>query len=237
MYTVTLLMTIFVSSFILAFVISYFIVKNEDKLKYGKLHDKKLTIALFINRSKLAIKNFILISILTTISMYAIGDNFFVFEKIAVWKFAFLFFVMIALDDVWFYFIHRMMHTNKYLYKKIHSVHHTTIPPIPLDYLFVHPLEALVGSIGLIIGVLFLFLIDGNINFYVVAAYSLYRALHEIAIHSGFQIIPKKYLGFIGGAKHHFNHHKFHNGNYASAFTYLDKLFGTEVKVRGKVID
>lgn len=229
MNALTLLMSIFVFSFILAFAISYFIVLKEEKLQYGKLYTKEFTVKMFVYRCRLAIKNFTLISILTTASLHIIGDSFFSFEKIAIWKFAFLFFVMVAIEDVWFYSIHRLMHTNKYLYKKIHSVHHQAVPPIPMDFLFAHPIEALGAAFGLILGVLVLILLTGNANIYVLAAYSFYRTLHELEVHSGFQIIPEKYLGLIGSSKHHFNHHKYHKGNYASAFTYLDKLFGTEV--------
>jgi methylsterol monooxygenase len=203
---------------------------KEEKLQYGKLYTKKFTLKMFVYRCRLAIKNFILIAILTTISLYFIGDSFFSFESIAIWKFAFLFFLMVAIDDVWFYSIHRLMHTNKFLYKKIHSVHHQAVPPIPMDFLFAHPIEALGAAFGLILGVLVLIFITGNANIYVLVAYSFYRTMHELEVHSGFQIIPEKYLGFIGSSKHHFNHHKYHKGNYASAFTYLDKIFGTEVK-------
>jgi sterol desaturase/sphingolipid hydroxylase (fatty acid hydroxylase superfamily) len=116
MKALTLLMSVFVFSFFLAFAISYFIVLKEEKLQYGKLYTKKFTLKMFVYRCRLAIKNFILIAILTTISLYFIGDSFFSFESIAIWKFAFLFFLMVAIDDVWFYSIHRLMHTNKFLY-------------------------------------------------------------------------------------------------------------------------
>ncbi|MDB5228267.1 MAG: sphinganine C4-monooxygenase 1 [Bacteroidota bacterium] len=224
-----LLMSIFVFSFLLAFGVSYLIVKKED-IKLKRLYTKRFTFAMFVYRCRLAIKNFILISILTTISLYVIGDSFFSFASISFWKFSFLFFVMVAVDDVWFYFIHRLMHINRFLYRKIHSVHHRAVPPIPMDYLFAHPIEAMGAAFGLIIGVIVLILISGNASIYVLAVYSFYRTIHELAVHSGFQIIPEKYLGWIGSSHHHFKHHKYHKGNYASAFTYLDKIFGTEIK-------
>jgi sterol desaturase/sphingolipid hydroxylase (fatty acid hydroxylase superfamily) len=237
MNALLLLMTVFVVSFLIAFTISYFIVQNDEKLKYGRLHDKHISLSLFLSRIKLALLNFVILSAITAISLYILGDQSFNFTKISIWKFIFHFLVMIAIDDIWFYGIHRLLHRNKFLYKKIHSIHHRAVPPIPIDYLFVHPLEALAGSVGIMIGLVILILLDGNISIYVFTAYSLYRALHEVAIHSGFQLIPKKYLGVLGSTNHHFNHHKYHNGNFASSFTYLDKIFGTEVKVRDKVID
>ncbi|KAG0705585.1 fatty acid hydroxylase superfamily-domain-containing protein [Suillus ampliporus] len=43
--------------------------------------------------------------------------------------------------DTWQYFFHRLMHTNKYLYKKIHSVHHKLYVPYAFGALYNHPVE------------------------------------------------------------------------------------------------
>ncbi|KAG2110323.1 fatty acid hydroxylase superfamily-domain-containing protein [Suillus discolor] len=45
--------------------------------------------------------------------------------------------------DTWQYFIHRLMHTNQYLYRKIHSVHHKLYVPYALGALYNHPFEFL----------------------------------------------------------------------------------------------
>ncbi|KAG2068904.1 hypothetical protein BDR04DRAFT_1157270 [Suillus decipiens] len=53
--------------------------------------------------------------------------------------------------DTWQYFIHRLMHTNKYLYDNFHSVHHRLYVPYSFGALYNHPLEGiLVDSLGAI---------------------------------------------------------------------------------------
>ncbi|KAG1723730.1 fatty acid hydroxylase superfamily-domain-containing protein [Suillus paluster] len=51
--------------------------------------------------------------------------------------------------DAWQYFLHRLLHTNKYLYKKIHSVHHRLYVPYAFGALYNHPVEGfLLDSLG-----------------------------------------------------------------------------------------
>ncbi|KAF5383582.1 hypothetical protein D9615_003703 [Tricholomella constricta] len=51
--------------------------------------------------------------------------------------------------DTWQYFLHRLMHVNKYLYKKFHSVHHRLYVPYAFGSLYNHPVEGfLLDSLG-----------------------------------------------------------------------------------------
>lgn len=54
--------------------------------------------------------------------------------------------------DTWQYWIHRAMHVNTYLYKKIHSTHHRLMIPYAYGALYNHPLEALLlDSVGALV--------------------------------------------------------------------------------------
>lgn len=54
--------------------------------------------------------------------------------------------------DTWQYFLHRAFHTNKFLYKHFHSVHHRLYVPYSFGALYNHPLEGLVlDSLGTIV--------------------------------------------------------------------------------------
>ncbi|KAG2141300.1 fatty acid hydroxylase superfamily-domain-containing protein [Suillus clintonianus] len=54
--------------------------------------------------------------------------------------------------DTWQYFLHRLMHTNQYLYKKIHSVHHKICAPYAFGAFYSHPLEGfLLDTLGIAI--------------------------------------------------------------------------------------
>jgi sphinganine C4-monooxygenase len=51
--------------------------------------------------------------------------------------------------DTWQYFLHRLMHTNKFLYRTIHSVHHKLYVPYAFGALYNHPVEGvLLDSVG-----------------------------------------------------------------------------------------
>lgn len=45
--------------------------------------------------------------------------------------------------DTWQYFLHRLMHVNKYLYRKFHSVHHRLYVPYAYGALYNHWFEGL----------------------------------------------------------------------------------------------
>lgn len=54
--------------------------------------------------------------------------------------------------DTWQYFWHRYFHTNKFLYRHIHSWHHRLYVPYSFGALYNHPIEGLVlDSIGAVV--------------------------------------------------------------------------------------
>ncbi|KAH7655873.1 sphinganine C4-monooxygenase protein [Dioscorea alata] len=53
------------------------------------------------------------------------------------------FLVAMVVMDTWQYFIHRYMHLNKFLYKHVHSKHHTLVVPYAFGALYNHRLEGL----------------------------------------------------------------------------------------------
>lgn len=51
--------------------------------------------------------------------------------------------------DTWQYFLHRLMHTNKFLYRHFHSWHHRLYVPYAFGSSYNHPLEGiLLESLG-----------------------------------------------------------------------------------------
>ena len=50
------------------------------------------------------------------------------------------------IEDFLFFFIHKLLHT-KYLYKKIHKIHHEYYSPMPLTAFYSHPLEFILSNI------------------------------------------------------------------------------------------
>jgi sphinganine C4-monooxygenase len=61
--------------------------------------------------------------------------------------------IAIFVLDAWEYWIHRLMHVNKFLYRHLHSRHHRLYVPYAFGALYNHPLEGLIlDSVGGAIG-------------------------------------------------------------------------------------
>ena len=123
------------------------------------------------------------------------------------------------------------MHENKYIYSKIHKIHHRASTPFPSEYLYTHPLEWMIGMIGPFIGITLL----GGVSIYSFWLLLIIRNVHELDIHSGLKsnFLIKKFP-FSGTNEHHDLHHSILDGNYASSFTFLDKIFKTDIKIKPK---
>lgn len=52
--------------------------------------------------------------------------------------------IAILVLDAWEYWIHRLMHVNKFLYRHLHSRHHRLYVPYAFGALYNHPLEGLI---------------------------------------------------------------------------------------------
>tara|TARA_B100001179_G_scaffold64281_1_gene44775 strand:+ start:1497 stop:2189 length:693 start_codon:yes stop_codon:yes gene_type:complete len=155
-------------------------------------------------------------------------QDFIAFELPTVWVFVWQLVLIFLIDDLYFYFYHSALHT-KFLYKHIHKTHHRSTMPIPMEYIFTHPLEWFFGAIGPFIG-LVVIASFAEINIYAFWAMSALRNLHELDIHSGIKSSKiTSLIPFYGTTEHHDLHHSKNRGNYASTFTLWDKVFGTEI--------
>jgi len=191
--------------------------KIQSEAERGKEYFLKHTPLFLINVSLLILFVFIGFYFFED---YIISSNL----KITFLNIFFQLFVILLFDDTFFYFLHRLMHENKFIYKKIHKIHHRANSPIPIDYIYVHPLEWMSGFIGPFIGILLL----GGVSIYSFLLYLLVRNFHELAIHSGLKTGFLKFP-FYGTNEHHDLHHAKRDGNYASTFTIWDTLLRTKL--------
>jgi sterol desaturase/sphingolipid hydroxylase (fatty acid hydroxylase superfamily) len=179
-------------------------------------------------RLPLYLLNVFLIIGLTTVSLFILGD-FFDSEVPSFWVFGGQLLFIFLIDDAWFYLAHRWMHKNKWALKNIHSIHHRATMPFPLEYLYVHPAEWMLGMVGIVIGVGLIFIVM-PVNVYVFWALGFLRNIHEIHIHSDLNIPALNWLPFVASTNNHDLHHAKLSGNYASTFYIWDKLLNTDFK-------
>jgi ring-1,2-phenylacetyl-CoA epoxidase subunit PaaE len=139
------------------------------------------------------------------------------------------FFIVLFIDDMFFYWSHRAMHLPRF-YKFFHKVHHESTDPSPLTAFAFHPTEAIVEYF---VGFVLPFLLP--LNFGVLITWQIFSMLNNVLGHLGYEIYPKGWvkfpiLKFKTASTHHNMHHQLFNGNYALYFTWWDKWMGTEFK-------
>jgi Delta7-sterol 5-desaturase len=129
----------------------------------------------------------------------------------------------LVLFDAWFYWLHRLIHT-RFLYRCVHRWHHLTVTPVAwsnnsdrlIDNLFLQ-------SYWLVAHMLI------PITPAVLFAHKIYDQITGVIGHSGFEhggrwCWPPSPLV---GVTHHDQHHQFFRCNYATHFTWWDRMMGT----------
>jgi sterol desaturase/sphingolipid hydroxylase (fatty acid hydroxylase superfamily) len=145
-------------------------------------------------------------------------------------------FVYEMLFDLFHYTAHRLEHSNGFLYKNVHKVHHTYSHPTTILTYYHHPIDLILSNT--IPQYLTLCAIP-KISPITYNLIIIYKIFIEISGHSGKNInsscFPQfiwlpKLLGIEMYTEDHDSHHKLNNCNYAKRFVLWDKLFGTYKK-------
>ena len=214
---------------LLGLLYSYLIIKTNIFKKF-KLQDRPHKLKNFYKRLPLILFNLLILLSITALGLFYMSD-YIITSFRSIWRMVFEIIIVLMIDDIFFYLFHRMMHENKYIYRKIHKIHHRASTPFPSEYLYTHPLEWMIGMIGPFIGISLL----GGVSIYSFWLLLIIRNVHELDIHSGLKSnFLIKYFPLSGTNEHHDLHHSILDGNYASSFTFLDKLFNTEIKTKPK---
>lgn len=128
--------------------------------------------------------------------------------------------------DVYFYVIHRALH-SPWAYRKIHYIHHLSRVTNPLSGFSFHPIE---GFLLFAFPSLWMLLFPVHIqaaNFI-----SWWAAIVVPLGHCGFEFYPrtlrrKPWAFFFNCPIHHEVHHRFGDRNFSLFFNFWDSLFGT----------
>ena len=138
-----------------------------------------------------------------------------------VQTFLFSIVVFLLCSEIYFYYIHRLLHTP-WFYSKVHKVHHEFTSPIALECIYFHWFEALsnLGVIGL--GPVLL-------NSHVVMLWFWTAiSIHGILIHHSGYEVPADNFPFLMNSMSHF--HDYHHKHYNKAFGVIglmDWIHGT----------
>jgi Delta7-sterol 5-desaturase len=138
------------------------------------------------------------------------------------------FFMLIFIDDTWFYWCHRLLH-HRAIYKYIHFEHHKSVDVNPFTSLSFHFLEPFLLT-------LWIFPVAFFLPTYapVLGLVQIWGLLENIKSHLGYEFYPTKFnkswLRFLTTSTHHNMHHNHFDGNYGIHFRFWDRLLGTEFK-------
>jgi sterol desaturase/sphingolipid hydroxylase (fatty acid hydroxylase superfamily) len=135
--------------------------------------------------------------------------------------------------DFFHYWMHRLCHENKYLYRMFHKKHHRFQHVTPVVTFYQHPFDLILSNHIPMIIALYMCPAISSFQFFLILTY---KTFVEIAGHSGksnksssfpqFMWLPR-WLGIEMYTTDHDNHHTLNNCNYAKRFTLWDRMFGT----------
>ena len=137
--------------------------------------------------------------------------------------------VMVAWNELHFYACHRLLHT-RWLYKKVHLVHHRSVRPTPWATYSFHPLEAaLLGSV-MVTALLF-----RDLTIFGAILYPLVSLAMNVLGHSNWTLLEGRAIGrpFEASVRHSF-HHRRVGGNYGFLVPWLDQALGSALPQRSR---
>lgn len=144
-------------------------------------------------------------------------------EMPSTWEMVIDIFCAIIVDEILFYYGHRLFHESTYLYKNIHKIHHEFQFPCALVAAYSHPIEMLVSNV-LPLG---MGLIIFRANPFTTMVWSCAAVCGTQTHHSGYRW-PYT-MSFDEQPNYHDYHHKEFTTNYG-LLGWLDKLHGTDSK-------
>ena len=111
--------------------------------------------------------------------------------------------------------MHRILHQS-FMYKYIHSIHHTYSSPVAICALYAHPLEYIFGNIiPVVLGPLLC-----ESHFITLLLFQFMAIVNTVSVHSGYKI------PFLINPTSHDIHHLKYKYNFG-VINLLDKIHGT----------
>ena len=140
--------------------------------------------------------------------------------------FFFSVFAAILIHDTYFYWAHRFMHL-KWVFPRVHKIHHLSNNPSPWAAFSFHPIEAVIEA-----AIVPLLLLLMPMHMLAIFIFLLYMTGMNVLGHLGYELYPKNFLRNTIGrlnntSTHHNMHHRLVNCNYGLYFNVWDTIMGT----------
>ncbi|MES2151975.1 MAG: sterol desaturase family protein [Pseudomonadota bacterium] len=129
--------------------------------------------------------------------------------------------LMMVIQDTYFYWSHRLMH-SRLLFRWFHRTHHRSVTPNPWTTYSVAPLEAVVDS-GASILILMLLPVTGL----ALIIFSWINTVYAVYGHLGYELLPRRMGRWINTSTAHNVHHRKGRYNYGWYFLFWDRMMGT----------
>lgn len=140
---------------------------------------------------------------------------------------AFSYFLILILQDAYFYGVHRLFHQPR-LFRWFHQGHHRSRTPTPWTSFAFDPLEAMIQASFLLAIALVIPLHIG-----VLITLLLTMTVWALGNHLGLAVVPPSAMSrwwgsWCIGSAHHLVHHRRYTRHYGLYFTLWDRVFGTQ---------
>lgn len=179
-----------------------------------------------------------LYSLLTALLFSLVGFGVFIGSEIGFFRvyggdlpragrLAFEFIAVVLVHDTYFYWLHRAMH-HRWLFRRVHRLHHKSRVPTPWASYAFAPQEALLEAAILPLAALAMPMHELTAFLFV-----WHMIIRNAVGHAGFELFPGWWLNapllrFVTTTTHHDLHHSHGGCNYGLYFTWWDRWMGTE---------
>ena len=196
------------------------------------------TLAVIQNQMLLAQASLFVYALLPVISEFFIEQSytlvFYHINEVGWLMYILYLFLYVIFVEVGIYWVHRTLHTNKFLYKWVHSLHHkyNKVEMLtPWCSIAFNPLDGVAQASPYIIGLFFV-----PVHYFTFLFLFFFTAIWATNIHDAVPADTEP----IMGSKYHTIHHTHYHCNFGQFFTLCDAFWGTlrtqdHLKRRGKI--
>jgi sterol desaturase/sphingolipid hydroxylase (fatty acid hydroxylase superfamily) len=164
------------------------------------------------------------------------ADSFIDFDVFNLWYFIILSFYFEVVFDFFHYWLHRLLHENRFLYRHIHKKHHTYSHPIAILTYYQEPVDLLLSNS---IPTALTLMLSPSMSLFEFNVILVCKTYVEISGHAGRHLYPShsfcqfvwlpRIFGIQLYTEDHDKHHSINNCNYGKRFSLWDRAFGTYV--------